>query len=88
MAKKLIFEKLDQHKKVIFTKLYKSLKDIQKDYPNITYHALRQIYLQSSGLEPRNMHQSNKLLYEQFRIRDSPEIFTRIEVDPELVAVA
>ena len=88
MAKKLIFEKLDQHKKVIFTKLYKSLKDIQKDYPNITYHALRQIYLHSSGLEPRNMHQSNKLLYEQFRIRDSPEIFTRIEVDQELVAVA
>ena len=87
MAKKLIFEKIDHNKNVVFKKVYKSLKDIQKDYPNITYHALRQIYLQSSGLEPRNMHQSNKLLYEQFRIRDSPEIFTRI-VDPELVTAA
>ena len=88
MAKKLIFQKLDQHKKVIFTKLYKSLKDIQKDYPDITYHALRQIYLQSSGLEPRNMHKSNKLLYEQFRIIDSPDIFKQIVSDQELVTAA
>ena len=80
MAKKLIFEVLDSDKKVIQSKPYKSLKDINKDYPDYTYHALRQIYLQSSGIEPRRMHQTNQLLFSQFRIIDSPKVFKRIEV--------
>jgi len=88
MAKKLIFEKLDQNKNVTFTKTYKSLKDIQKDYPQITYHALRQVYLQSTGLEPRKMHQTNQLLFSQIRIRDSPDLFRQIGDDQELVIVA
>jgi hypothetical protein len=80
MAKQLIFQILDSDKKVIQSKPYKSLKDINKDYPDYTYHALRQIYLQSSGIEPRRMHQTNQLLFSQFRIIDSPKVFKRIEV--------
>jgi len=79
MAKQLIFQILDSDKKVIQSKPYKSLKDINKDYPDYTYHALRQIYLQSSGIEPRRMHQTNQLLFSQFRIIDSPKVFKRIE---------
>ena len=79
MAKQLIFQILDSDKKVIQSKPYRSLKDINKDYPDYTYHALRQIYLQSSGIEPRRMHQTNQLLFSQFRIIDSPNVFKRIE---------
>ena len=87
MAKKLLFEKINNDK-IIYTKSYKSLKEIQKDYPQFTYHALRQVYLQSTGYEVRKMHQTNKLLYSQFRIRDSPDLFKEIEFDQEAVAVA
>ena len=80
MAKQLIFQILDSDKKVIQSIPYRSLKDINKDYPDYTYHALRQIYLQSSGIEPRRMHQTNQLLFSQFRIIDSPKVFKRIEV--------
>ena len=80
MAKQLIFQILDSDQKVIQSKPYRSLKDINKDYPDYTYHALRQIYLQSSGIEPRRMHQTNQLLFSQFRIIDSPKVFKRIEV--------
>jgi len=79
MAKQLIFQILDSDKKVIQSKPYRSLKDINKDYPDYTYQALRQIYLQSSGIEPRRMHQTNQLLFSQFRIIDSPKVFKRIE---------
>ena len=82
MAKKLLFELLDYDKKVVSTKCYNSLKEIQKDFPSYTYHALRQIYLQSTGLEPRRMHQTNQFLYSQFRIKDSPDLFKRIRDDP------
>ena len=51
MAKTLLFELLGDNKQVVSTKYYNSLKDIQKDYPYYTYHALRQIYLQSTGLD-------------------------------------
>ena len=87
MAKKLLFELLDYDKKVVSTKCYSNLRDIQKDYPDYSYHALRQIYLQSTGLEPRKMHQTNQFLYSQFRIRDSPTIFRRIHVDQPIEAV-
>jgi hypothetical protein len=88
MAKKLLFELLDYDKKVVSTKSYNSLKDIQKDYPDYTYHALRLIYLQSTGFEPRRMHHRNQFLYSQFRIRDSPTVFKRILNDqPIEVAV-
>ena len=80
MAKQLIFQILDSDKKVIQSKPYRSLKYINKDYLDYTYHALRQIYLQSSGIEPRRMHQTNQLLFSQFRIIDSPKVFKRIEV--------
>ena len=44
MAKQLMFEILDSDKKVTSSKVYKSLKDINKAYPDYTYHTLRQIY--------------------------------------------
>ena len=75
MAKKLLFELLDHDKKVVSTKSYNCLKDIQKEYPDLTYHALRQIYLQSTGFEPRRMHQRNQFLYSQFGIRDIARAF-------------
>ena len=80
MATTLLFELLGDNKQVVSTKYYNSLKDIQKDYPYYTYHALRQIYLQSTGLEPRKMHKTNQILFSQFRIRDNP--IRRIHDDP------
>lgn len=51
-------------------KLYKSLKEIQKDYPQYEYHQLRQVYLQSSGREHRKMHPLNQHIYKQIKIYD------------------
>ena len=72
--------KIIKNNEIESSKTYKSLKAVQLDYPDYTYHALRQIYLQSSGIEPRRMHQTNQLLFSQFRIIDSPKVFKRIEV--------
>ena len=72
MAKKLILEILDSDKKVIQSKSYKSLRDINKDYQDYSYHTLRQIYLQTSGIEPRRMHPSNQQLFSMIRIRNAP----------------
>jgi hypothetical protein len=49
--------------------LYPSLKAIQQDFPQYEYHQLRQIYLQSKGIE-RKMHRVNKELFEQIKIYD------------------
>ena len=86
MAKKLIFQTLDKQNNVITKKLYKSLRDIHNDFPQFSYHQLRQIYLQSTNLEPKNMHQSNKILFQQIRIIDSPDVFNKIN-DLELIAI-
>ncbi len=55
-------------------KMYKSLKLIEKDYPHIPYHNLREIYLYSTKKKMRKLHGYNSKLYEMFRIFDDDEI--------------
>jgi len=55
-------------------KKYKSLKSIEKDYPAIPYHSLREIYLYSTQKKMRKLHGYNLKLYEKFRIFDDNEI--------------
>lgn len=50
--------------------LYPSLSAIQKEFPQFTYHQLRQIYLQSTNTHPRKMHKRNSQLYNQIKILD------------------
>ena len=52
------------------SKNYKSLKEIQKDFPEIEYHQLREIYLFSTGRKVRNLHGYNKTLLEMIQIVD------------------
>ena len=49
---------------------YKSLRDINKDYPQYTYSQLRAIYLQSEGQICRRQHILNTQLFAQIRIND------------------
>ena len=50
--------------------VYNSLTLIHKDFPNYSYHQLRQIYLQSTNLHPRKMHNRNQKLFDQIKIID------------------
>ena len=50
--------------------IYPNLTSIQKQYPQYTYHQLRQIYLQSTNIYPRKMHKRNQKLYDEIKILD------------------
>ena len=53
-------------------KEYKSLKEISKVFPDIEYHQLRQIYLQSTNKSVKKMHPRNQEIYKQIKIIDKP----------------
>ena len=57
---------------MIQSKSYKSLRDVNKDYQDYNHHTLRQIYLKTSGVEPRRMHPFNQQLVSMIRIKDAP----------------
>ena len=50
--------------------VYNSLTSIHKDFPQYSYHPLRQIYLKSTNLHPRKLHNRNKQLFNQIKIID------------------
>ena len=54
-------------------KKYKSLKLIERDYPNIPYHSLREIYLYSTNKKTRKLHGFNLKLSEKMKIVDDDE---------------
>jgi hypothetical protein len=54
-------------------KHYKSLKLIERDYPTIPYHSLREIYLYSTNKKNRKLHGFNLKLSEQMKIIDDDE---------------
>ena len=54
-------------------KKYKSLKLIERDYPNIPYHSLREIYLFSTNRKTRKLHGFNLKLSEKMKILDGDE---------------
>ena len=51
-------------------KHYRRLKLIEKDFPNIPYHNLREIYLYSTQRKMRKLHGFNSKLYDKYRIVD------------------
>lgn len=50
---------------------FKSLKEIEKTYPQIPYHSLREIYLYSSGIKQRKLHGFNLQLIEKMQIKNA-----------------
>jgi hypothetical protein len=54
-------------------KKYKSLKLIERDYPTIPYHSLREIYLFSTNRKNRKLHGFNLKLSEKMKIVDDEE---------------
>jgi hypothetical protein len=49
---------------------FKSLKEIQKQYPEYTYHSLRSVYLKCNG-DNHKLHKHNQKIYEVIRIVDA-----------------
>ena len=68
--KKLIVTIINENGEKIET-FYKSLKEIEKAYPQIAYHSLREIYLHSSGKKQRKLHGFNSQLIEKMTIKDA-----------------
>ena len=66
---KLIVELLDNGA-VISTKEYKSLRELNREYPQMEYHQLREIYLYCTGQIKRKMHPFNRQLLNQINIKD------------------
>ena len=66
---KLIVELLDNGA-VTSTKEYKSLRELNREYPEMEYHQLREIYLYCTGQIKRKMHPYNKQLLSQISIKD------------------
>lgn len=69
---KLILEILENGK-VIKTKEYKTLKQIQHELPMFDYHQLRAVYLECTGKEKRKRHSLANSLCRVIRIRDKYE---------------
>jgi hypothetical protein len=79
---KLILQYIKDNK----TKEYKSMMALSKDFPDVNYSQLREIYLMSTGKTKRKFNAS---LYENIRIIDNPEYyksFIQSEALPEVVA--
>lgn len=66
---KLILEILENGN-VKLSKEYKTLKQIQKDFPQFDYHQIRAVYLECSGKEKRRRHPLASNLCKLIRIRD------------------
>jgi hypothetical protein len=73
MTNKLIVEILENGS-VMSTKEYKTLRDLNKDYPAIEYHQLREIYLYCTGKIKRKLHPFNKQLLNTINIKDNRPI--------------
>jgi hypothetical protein len=69
MTNKLIVEILENGS-VMSTKEYKTLRDLNKDYPAIEYHQLREIHLYCTGRKQRKMHPFNKQLLSFINIQN------------------
>ena len=70
MTNKLIVEILENGC-VMSTKEYKSLRELNKDYPTIEYHQLREIHLYCTGQKMRKMHPFNKQLLSFINIKNN-----------------
>ena len=66
---KLILQILENNM-VIKSIEYKSLREIQKAYPEHSYHSLRSVYLKCNGDEHK-LHKHNQKIYESIRIVDA-----------------
>lgn len=58
-------------------KEYKSLRSINRDYPEFDYHQLREIYLQSTKKRVSKLQPRNKELFEHIKIIDKPMNFNK-----------
>jgi hypothetical protein len=69
---KLLLQLLDkQSGEIISTHHFKSLKEINKLYPEIPYHNLRSLYLKSVDSKTK-LHSYNQNLYMSMRIISVP----------------
>jgi hypothetical protein len=60
-------------------KEYKSIMAISKDFPEIEYHQLREIYLISTKKVIRKLQKFNANLYNKIRIIDNPDYYNCIK---------
>ena len=74
MTNKLIVEFLDNGV-TMYTKEYKSLKDLNREYNQLEYHQLREIYLYCAGRLKRKLHPFNKQLLNAINIKDNRQVF-------------
>ena len=67
------------------TKEFKNIKCISKAYPDIEYHQLYQIYLQTTGRTKRKQQPNNDIakLYQTLRIHDNEINIKQIDEEAE-----
>jgi hypothetical protein len=71
---KLILQYIKDNK----TKEYKNMTALSKDFPDVNYSQLREIYLMSTGKTKRKLQKFNASLYENIRIIDNPAYYNSI----------
>lgn len=59
-----------QNDNITTNKDYYKLTDIMKDYPTLSYHQIRQIYLQSTGKKVNRLQETNRQLFDRMKITD------------------
>jgi hypothetical protein len=82
---KLILQYIKDNK----TKEYKNMMELSRDFPDVQYFQLREIYLMSMGKTKRKLQKFNLQLYENIRIIDNPNYYKNViqnEELPEVVA--
>ncbi len=69
---KYLLEILDDEQNVTSSTEYSSLKSILVDFPSLSYHQLKTIYLYHSGKKKKFLHQITQELVKVFRITQIP----------------
>ena len=60
------------------TKRYKNMMELSRDFSDVQYCQLREIYLKSMGKTKRKLQKCSLQLYENIRIIDNPNCFTNV----------
>jgi hypothetical protein len=80
---KLILQYIKDNK----TKEYKNMMEVSRDFPDVQYCQLREIYFMSMGKTKRKLQKFNLQLYENIRIIDNPNYYKNVIQNDELPEV-
>jgi len=80
MTNSITVEFLDNDKNVSEVKQFKSIKELQKEYPQYAYQQLRQIYLFTMNKTTTKNLKKNANIFNQLKIYDTDKYVQKVAI--------